>query len=241
MPGSALGLIVPVPGMQDCHPSAIIIDRPAKTIAARAARVAGIAIDAVGIGATTAAHAAKSLVGQERSVRSELREVERITRGQNPRFVQRGFGREQCEAVWQVRREFSYALRDTGLTKLNEDIVVPRSRLVELVNFAKSLEVETGIPIACFGHAGDGNIHTNLMVGDYADAAVRAVAHVALDRLFAWVLDHGGAITGEHGVGLAKKPWINAALGEVALDVHRSLKHALDPHNILNPGKFLDL
>jgi glycolate oxidase len=144
-----------------------------------------------------------------------------------------------CERIWQLRREFSYSLRDTGLTKLNEDIVVPRSKLVELVEFARQLERETGIPVACFGHAGDGNIHTNLMVADYDDPDRRAAADAALDRLFSWVLSQGGAITGEHGVGLAKKPWIRQALGGVSFEVHRALKAALDPTDGLNPAKFL--
>jgi len=177
--------------------------------------------------------------GRPAAVQAELDELHTLLAALGATMIDRAPDEASCERIWQLRREFSYALRDTGLTKLNEDIVVPRSKLVELVEFARLLEMDTGIPIACFGHAGDGNIHTNLMVGDYADPAVRAAARGALDRLFAWVLDHGGAITGEHGVGLAKKPWINDALGEVALDVHHSLKRALDPHDILNPGKFL--
>ena len=147
---------------------------------------------------------------------------------------------EACEELWQLRREFSYALRDTGLTKLNEDIVVPRSKLVELVEFARELQAKTGIDVACFGHAGDGNIHTNLMVGDYKDPVVHEKATHALDLLFNWVLDQGGAITGEHGVGLAKKRWLGQALGEVAYELHEDIKKALDPKGILNPGKFLE-
>jgi glycolate oxidase len=178
--------------------------------------------------------------GRPAAVQAELDELHASLAALGATTLQRAPDEASCERLWLLRREFSYALRDTGLTKLNEDIVVPRSRLVELVEFARLLESDTGIPIACFGHAGDGNIHTNLMVGDYADPVVREAAQAALDRLFAWVLAHGGAITGEHGVGLAKKPWIKQALGEVALDVHRALKRVLDPHHILNPGKFLD-
>jgi FAD/FMN-containing dehydrogenase len=141
--------------------------------------------------------------------------------------------------LWDQRREFSYSLRDTGLTKLNEDVVVPRGRLVELVTFCESLQARTGIAIACFGHAGDGNIHVNLMVGDMADPAVAIPAEIALDELFHFIITIGGAITGEHGVGLAKHRWFAEAVGPGALELHRRLKQALDPQDILNPGKFL--
>jgi FAD/FMN-containing dehydrogenase len=178
--------------------------------------------------------------GRTAAVPAELRELHELLLKLGATSIDSAPDEESCERLWSRRREFSYALRDTGLTKLNEDIVVPRSKLVKLVRFARMLEAETGIAIACFGHAGDGNIHTNLMVGDYENPAVRERADAVLDILFAWVLAEGGAITGEHGVGLAKKRWIEDALGPVSLALHRSLKHALDPHQILNPGKFLD-
>jgi glycolate oxidase len=178
--------------------------------------------------------------GRHASVISELEELYILLTKSGASFIDLAPDEEACERIWQLRREFSYALRDTGMTKLNEDIVVPRSKLVELVNFARTLEQETGIPVACFGHAGDGNIHTNLMVKNYNDPHTRQRADAALDILFHWVLAHGGAITGEHGVGLAKKPWIREALGDTSLAVHRSIKRTLDPHGILNPGKFLD-
>lgn len=178
--------------------------------------------------------------GRPQAVASELEELEQLLKSLNATRIDRAETEAACEAAWELRREFSYALRDTGLKKLNEDIVVPRSKLVELVDFASRLEVASGIPVACFGHAGDGNIHTNLMVADYDDPEVRKKADDALDLLFSWVLENGGAITGEHGVGLAKKPWIAEALGETNLDVHRAIKSALDPSGVLNPGKFLD-
>jgi glycolate oxidase len=185
-------------------------------------------------------HLIVEIDGRPAAVRSELKELHSLLVASGAGEIRVARNDKECEAIWQMRRGFSYALRDTGLTKLNEDIVVPRGKLVELVEFAGKLQEQTGIPIACFGHAGDGNIHTNLMVEDYADKEVRERADAALDALFSWVLENGGAITGEHGIGLAKKPWIKQALGEASFAVHLSLKNALDPHGILNPGKFLD-
>jgi FAD/FMN-containing dehydrogenase len=139
-----------------------------------------------------------------------------------------------------LRRDFSNSLRATGLTKLNEDVVVPRSRLVELIEFGETLQKRHGFPIACFGHAGDGNIHVNIMAADYGDPAVQKKVEQALDELFVQVLAWGGVITGEHGIGLAKKRWWPDATSDVAREVHRAIKDALDPAAILNPGKFLD-
>ena len=117
---------------------------------------------------------------------------------------------------------------------------MPRGRLVDLIDFADGLQARHGVPVACFGHAGDGNIHVNLMAADYhTDAAVHARVGVALDELFAQVLAWGGAITGEHGVGLAKRRWWPQALSDENRALHLRLKQALDPANVLNPGKFL--
>ncbi|MCP5534080.1 MAG: FAD-binding protein [Akkermansiaceae bacterium] len=185
------------------------------------------------------AHLIVEVDGRPAAVASEIDELHRLLTELGASFIERAPDEESCERIWKLRREFSFSLRDTGLTKLNEDIVVPRSKLVALVEFAKKLQQDTGIPVACFGHAGDGNIHTNLMVGDYQDPEVKKRADHALDLLFTWVLEQGGAITGEHGVGLAKKRWLLQAVGEVSFDTHQALKHALDPGGLLNPGKFL--
>ncbi|HEY1490765.1 MAG TPA: FAD-linked oxidase C-terminal domain-containing protein [Verrucomicrobiae bacterium] len=184
------------------------------------------------------AHLIVELDGQENSVRLEIAAVEKIVRKQKPLFVERGFGNEQCEVIWQIRREFSYALRDTGLTKLNEDIVLPRGKLEQLFKFAATLQKKHGLQLACFGHAGDGNIHTNVMV-DYEQPGAKLRAEKCLDELFRWVMASGGAITGEHGIGLAKKRWWPLAVSPESLKLHRTVKHALDPHGILNPGKFV--
>jgi len=184
------------------------------------------------------AHLIVEVDGQRNSVRGEVKTLQRIIRKQKPLFIEVGLGAKQCEEVWQIRREFSYALRDTGLTKLNEDIVVPRSRLEDLFAFTARLQKKHGLAVACFGHAGDGNIHTNIMV-DYTQPGAKKRSEAALDELFQQVLAWGGAITGEHGVGIAKQRWWPLAVSKEARALHRTIKLALDPKAILNPGKFV--
>ncbi len=187
------------------------------------------------------AHLIVELDGRQDSVLNDLSHLRKLVESAGAISVEEARDKESCEAIWQLRREFSYSLRATGLIKLNEDIVVPRSKLVDLVKFARKLEADTGIPVACFGHAGDGNIHTNLMVKDYdTDAGAREKADEALDILFKWIIENEGQITGEHGVGLAKKRWFKDAVSPVSATVHRQLKSTLDPNGILNPGKFIE-
>lgn len=184
------------------------------------------------------AHLIIELDGQERSVRGEVRDVRRIVAAQKPLFIETGIGAEQCEAVWKIRREFSYALRDTGLTKLNEDVVVPRGRLEDLFAFAARLQKKHGLQVACFGHAGDGNIHVNVMA-DFNQPGAKKRSEAALDELFQQIIAWNGSITGEHGIGIAKQRWWPLAVSPEARELHRQIKHTLDPRGILNPGKFV--
>jgi glycolate oxidase len=186
------------------------------------------------------AHLLVDLDGQEESVRGEAAAVRKLLEQKGPNALEMATGEIECEKLWALRREFSNALRATGLTKLNEDVVVPRSHIVDLVEFAARLQAKHGFPIACFGHAGDGNIHVNIMADNYDDPKVRSRVDEALDELFAQVLAWGGVITGEHGIGLAKKRWWPEATSEVARQLHQEFKQVLDPNGILNPGKFLD-
>ena len=116
--------------------------------------------------------------------------------------------------------------------------MVPRGRLRDLFRLAAGIQARHGIQVACFGHAGDGNIHVNLMV-DPASPDQQAASERALDELFTGVLALGGTITGEHGIGLAKKRWWPQAAGPAVDALHRRIKQALDPQGLLNPGKFL--
>ncbi|HVU07664.1 MAG TPA: FAD-linked oxidase C-terminal domain-containing protein [Verrucomicrobiae bacterium] len=184
------------------------------------------------------AHLIVELDGQKNSVRGELPQVGKIIRRFKPLFVERGLGNVECEKIWQIRREFSTALKVTGLRKLNEDIVVPRGKLEALFKFTARLQKKFDLPIACFGHAGDGNIHVNVMVDEKNPRALENSGKV-LDELFRQILKWNGAITGEHGIGLAKKRWWPQAVSPEVRELHRALKQMLDPNGILNPGKFV--
>ena len=186
------------------------------------------------------AHLLVELDGRAASLRGEIEELRGLLESVGATEPRTASGEAECETLWELRRQFSESLKATGLTKLNEDVVVPRGRLVDLVEFGAEIQRRYGVPVACFGHAGDGNIHVNLMVSDYAQAPVRAHMERALDELFAQVIAWGGAITGEHGIGLAKRRWWPLALSEQNRALHRCLKDALDPAGVLNPGKFLD-
>ena len=187
------------------------------------------------------AHLLVDLDGQAESVRSEAGAIRKLLAEKKANALEMAAGEEDCEKLWELRRQFSNSLRATGLTKLNQDVVVPRSRIVDLIEFAERLSAKSGFPIACFGHAGDGNIHINIMADRFnRDAAVRDKVERALDELFAQVLAWGGVITGEHGIGLAKKRWWPEATSEAVRELHRQLRKILDPNGILNPGKFLE-
>lgn len=178
--------------------------------------------------------------GQPASVRAELKSLVALLRRLGATGIRTASGDRECGELWRMRRVYSQSLRATGLTKLNEDVVVPRGNLVDLVAFAEAEHRRHGFPVACFGHAGDGNIHVNIMVPGYAtDPAARAKADDALDRLFERVVALGGTISGEHGIGLAKARWWPLVASETNRRVHAALKAALDPHGTLNPGKFV--
>ena len=175
--------------------------------------------------------------GQPAAVKAELALASRLLRLSTSRITP-AIGSRACEKLWEVRRGFSYALRDTGLVKLNEDVTVPRGRILDLFRLTARLQKKHRVPISSFGHAGDGNIHVNLM----APAGTRADdprMHRILDELFRGVLAMGGVISGEHGIGLAKKPWWPHATSPELRTLHQKIKKALDPAGRLNPGKFL--
>lgn len=142
------------------------------------------------------------------------------------------------ERLWLARRALSPALRSFAPKKINEDVVVPVPKLPELTAFLDVLERESGIAIVCFGHAGNGNLHVNLMY-DPASTAQAAAAPVALRRLFEQVIALGGTLSGEHGIGLDKRDFMPSALDAAVLDHMQAIRRVFDPDDILNPGKLL--
>jgi glycolate oxidase len=135
-----------------------------------------------------------------------------------------------------VRRELSPALKTIATMKVNQDVVVPRGRVPELFRLVAELKREFDVAIPCFGHAGDGNIHVNIMV-DAEDADAVRRAHTAQRRLFEGVVGLEGSISGEHGIGYTKAPFLSLELSPEVIAVSRRVKQAFDPHGILNPGK----
>ncbi|HEY6839162.1 MAG TPA: FAD-linked oxidase C-terminal domain-containing protein [Geobacteraceae bacterium] len=142
----------------------------------------------------------------------------------------------ESEALWKVRRLVSPSLRDVNPTKYNEDIVVPRSRVPDVIRKIDAIAQKYAIPIVNFGHAGDGNIHVNVMI-DKEIEGMEEKAHKAIKEIFQAALELGGTMSGEHGVGLAKQPYIPLELSPDQIGAMQAIKRALDPNNILNPGK----
>jgi glycolate oxidase len=143
---------------------------------------------------------------------------------------------EEAEALWKARRAVGPALARIAPIKVNEDIVVPLSRLPDAVSGIHELAKKHGVLCACFGHAGDGNIHVNLLVDDGDENAVQR-ADRAVDSIFGLVIRLGGSITGEHGVGTTKQRFIGMELKPEVIATMLRIKQALDPKGILNPGK----
>ena len=146
--------------------------------------------------------------------------------------------KDQAEAqeLWLARRAISPAIAQIAPTKINEDIVVPRSELPRALARIEALEEKHGLPIICFGHAGDGNIHVNIMT-DKKDPEKWAKAQKAVREVFAITLELGGTLSGEHGVGITKAPYLSMELSPRVMELLKGIKRAFDPKNLLNPGK----
>jgi glycolate oxidase len=169
-------------------------------------------------------------------------EVERVSdacRRAGALSTRRATTAQERDDIWEARRELSYALRALAPKKINHDVVVPRGRVPQLFDLIARLGRDHGLLMPCFGHAGDGNIHVNLMIDpNDADQVRRAAA--AERALFEGVVALEGSISGEHGIGFAKAAYLGLELSPAVIALSRRIKHAFDPHGILNPGKMWD-
>ena len=143
---------------------------------------------------------------------------------------------KEAADLWFARRNASPSLSIYGSKKLNEDVTVPRSALPELLERFYAIGDKYNIKIPCFGHTGDGNVHTNVMV-DGSDPEQIKIAYLAIEEVFQATIDLGGTLSGEHGIGLAKAPYMSMAFTDEEMNLFQSIKTAFDPNNILNPTK----
>jgi glycolate oxidase len=174
--------------------------------------------------------------GMAEAVAEESRRVEAACREAGAIEILRAATPEEREALWRVRRELSPSLQVISPLKFNHDLVVPRGRVPDLFDLVERVACDFRLRIPCFGHAGDGNIHVNIMV-DPGDEAEASRAHQAQRVLFEGVVALEGSISGEHGIGFAKADYLSIELTPATIALMKRIKHAFDPNGILNPGK----
>jgi glycolate oxidase len=174
--------------------------------------------------------------GIAQAVLEEAARVEEACLAAGATEVLRARDEAERQELWRVRRELSLSLKMITPLKYNHDVVVPKGRIPELFALVRQIKERHRLRIPCFGHAGDGNIHVNIMV-DPADADEIARAHVAERELFSGVVALEGSISGEHGIGFAKAPFLGLELSAETIALMKRVKHAFDPDGILNPGK----
>ncbi|EGS2256679.1 FAD-binding protein [Campylobacter coli] len=144
---------------------------------------------------------------------------------------------QEAADIWFARRNCSQSIAMYGTLKLNEDITVPRSKLPALLEGIDEISKKYGFKIPCFGHTGDGNVHTNIMVPDKNDEEQVKKGYEVVEEVFKLTVELGGTLSGEHGIGLSKAPFMKLAFSDAEMNLMRNIKKAFDPNNILNPFK----
>jgi len=176
--------------------------------------------------------------GEPDQAQREIEAIAEICRNSGAREVKVAADEKEGAALMAARKSVSPSLARRRPNKLGEDITVPRSAIPEVVRRIKQISQDTHLPIPIFGHIGDGNLHPNILF-DRRDQEEFARVEQASRAIFAAAIELGGVLSGEHGVGLLKKPFLEQNLGPVAVAVMQALKQTLDPKGILNPGKIL--
>ena len=165
-----------------------------------------------------------------------ITQLKTVCMSQGAKHVKIAENEAEVANLWKARKAISPALFKYGPDKINEDIVVPRSRIPDMVRKINALKEETGLTMVSFGHAGDGNIHFNIML-DKNNKDELKKAEDAIEAVFDHTLELGGTISGEHGVGITKAPYMAKEIGHVEIDLMKKIKKVFDPKGILNPGK----
>ena len=176
--------------------------------------------------------------GFREAARHEAAAVESVWKKAGARFVKRGSADSERDALWEARRGVLAGLAKLKPITILEDATVPRSRIVDMVRAATDAGARHGLTVAVFGHAGDGNLHPTILVDTPFEARARDV-EAAVSEMFEAALSLGGTLSGEHGIGIDKAPFLRKEVGDAAFEIMRRLKKVFDPEGILNPGKLL--
>ncbi len=176
------------------------------------------------------------LDGDKTKVEKDAQDIQKLCFSYNALDVLVAEDKTQAQELWNARKALSPALYKIANNKINEDIVVPVDKIPDMVQITQDIEKRSGLKVVSFGHAGDGNIHCNIMYNKADEREVKK-ADKAVDSLFKATLDLGGTITGEHGVGITKMKYLPKEIGSVQIELMRGIKRVFDPLNILNPGK----
>jgi glycolate oxidase len=174
--------------------------------------------------------------GDAEQVERDSKSIESILRDNGGFDILRSESREDENRLWDARRAISPSLMKYGTLKINEDVVVPRSKVPELIRRVEEIGERHGTFVANFGHAGDGNIHVNFLCDREDPDSVRR-ARAAVRDTFELSVELGGTISGEHGIGYVKAPYMNIAVDAATVEVMKAIKKVFDPNGILNPGK----
>ncbi len=176
--------------------------------------------------------------GEAEAADLELRQAVKACQAAGGHLVTLAMSKEEAEEVWETRRSVSPALSRRAPTKIGEDISVPRTRIPEMLKRVQEIGARHELVIAVFGHAGDGNLHPNILT-DRHDHGMMERSEAAIAEIFAAAMELGGTLSGEHGIGISKARFMKDAVGSEALALMREIKKTFDPGGIINPGKIL--
>lgn len=174
--------------------------------------------------------------GTEEEVERKIKKIEKICREKDILAIKNASEKQEIEELWKIRRGISPSLGQLSRTKINEDITVPRTKIPEILEIIYKIAERYALKIICFGHAGDGNIHTNIMTDRNNNEEMERVEK-AVEEIFRETVNMGGSISGEHGIGITKSRYISLEIDKEELSLMARIKKAFDPQGIMNPGK----